>query len=254
MNKIEFGNLKKLEYSLNEAYKTLRTNLSFCGDDVKVIMLTSCTPNEGKSTVAIRLAQAFAENGESVALVDADLRKSVLIGRYGVTGEKEIKGLSHYLSGQEKFENVLCETNIENMYIAFAGRSTPNPTELLGNQYFQNMIEELREKYEYVIVDAPPLGSVIDAAIIAKFCDGAIFVVENNAISYRFAQDVKKQLDLSECKILGAILNKVDSEKSGYYYRGYGRRYSNSYRRYGRKYYGNKYYGRGYYRKKDTTK
>ena len=251
MNKIEFANIEKLDYNLNEAYKTLRTNLSFCGDDIKVILLTSCTPNEGKSTIAMHLTQAFAENGEKAILLDADLRKSVLVGRYGVSGTDKIRGLSHYLSGQEKLDNVIYETNIENMYVCFAGRSTPNPTELINNQYFQDMINELRKDYDYVIVDAPPLGNVIDAAVLSKFCDGTIFVIENNAISYRFAQDVKKQLEMTDCKILGAILNKVDASNSGYYYRGYRRSYYRGYyRRYGRKYYGRKYYGGKYYGKK----
>jgi len=251
VNKVEFGKLDKLEYSINEAYKTLRTNLSFCGDDIKVILLTSCTPNEGKSTVSIRLSQALAEDNKKVILVDADLRKSVLIGRHGITSEKTIKGLSHYLSGQASLDDVICETNIDGMHTIFAGPTTPNPTELLGNKYFARMIDKLKESYDYVIIDAPPLGSVIDAAIITKVCDGAILVIENNVISYRFAQDVKKQLEMTECKILGAILNKVDTSKKGYYsgyyngyykkryYGGYGRKYGQygQYQKYGE--YGN---------------
>ncbi|MDE6635481.1 MAG: polysaccharide biosynthesis tyrosine autokinase, partial [Lachnospiraceae bacterium] len=130
----------------------------------------------------------------------------------------------------------------------FAGPVTPNPTELLGHKYFNRMIESMREKYDYIIIDAPPLGSVIDAAIITKVCDGAILVIENNVISYRFAQDVKKQLEMTECKILGAILNKVDTSKKGYYsgyykgyykkryYGGYGSKYG-TYEKYGE--YGN---------------
>ena len=189
MNKVEFGKLEDLEYSVNEAYKTLRTNLSFCGNDVKTILLTSCTPNEGKSTVALRLTQALAEDEKKVILVDADLRKSVFIGRYGITSEHQIKGLSHYLSGQNELDDVICETGIENLNIIFAGPTTPNPTELIGNSYFEEMIKTLREQYDYIIIDAPPLGSVIDAAIITKVCDGTILVVENNVISRRFAQD-----------------------------------------------------------------
>ena len=237
MNKVKFGKLENLEYSINEAYKTLRTNISFCGDDMKVILLTSCTPNEGKSTISIRLAQALAEDEKKVIVIDADLRKSVLIGRHGVTSDNEIKGLSHYLSGQVKLEQAICETDIDNMYAIFAGPVTPNPTELLGNHYFEKMIEQFRNEYDYVIIDAPPLGSVIDGAIITRWCDAAIMVIENNVISYRFAQDVKKQLEMTDCKILGVILNKVDTKSKGYYsgyYKGYYKR---------------RYYGGGYYRR-----
>ena len=152
MNKVEFGKLEDLEYSVNEAYKTLRTNLSFCGNDVKTILLTSCTPNEGKSTVALRLTQALAEDEKKVILVDADLRKSVFIGRYGITSEHQIKGLSHYLSGQNELDDVICETGIENLNIIFAGPTTPNPTELIGNSYFEEMIKTLREQYDYCLL------------------------------------------------------------------------------------------------------
>ena len=126
MNKVKIGKLDTLEYSINEAYKTLRTNISFCGDDMKVILLTSCTPNEGKSTVAVRLAQALAEDEKKVIVIDADLRKSVLIGRHGITSDNEIKGLSHYLSGQVKLDQAVCETDIDNMYMIFAGRISPS--------------------------------------------------------------------------------------------------------------------------------
>lgn len=239
MNKVKFEKLEKLEYGINEAYKTLRTNISFCGDDIKVILMTSCTPNEGKSTIAIRLAQALGEDGKKVIVIDADLRKSVLVGRHGVSSENEVKGLSHYLSGQAKLDDVICETDVKGMHIIFAGPATPNPTELLGNKYFTKMVDELRESFDYIIIDAPPLGSVIDAAIITKVCDGAIIVIENNVISYKFAQDIKKQLEITDCKILGAILNKVDTGRNSYYrgyYNGYYKKYSGG-RKYG-------YYGR----------
>ena len=89
---------------------------------------------------------------------------------------------------------VLCETNVENLDIIFAGRSTPNPTELLGNRYFDELIMYARERYDTVLIDSPPLGSVIDTAVIAPKCDGAVLVVEANKCSYRFIHDIKKHL------------------------------------------------------------
>lgn len=223
---------KELDYRANEAYKTLRTNIQFCGDDIKVLTFTSCTPNEGKSSVSFNLAVSFAEVGKKVVLVDADLRKSVLVGRYKV-GEVN-QGLTHYLSGQAELKEVKLHTDIENMDIIFSGSHCPNPAELLNNTRFSNLISTLRETYDYVIVDTPPLGSVIDSAIVAKIADGAVLVIEANAISYRFAQSVKEQLDKSNCRILGTVLNKIPMEKKGYYGKYYGRYYG--------KYYG-KYYG-----------
>jgi len=232
MEQITFIKRDDLDYRTNEAYKTLRTNIQFCGNEIRVIAFTSCTPNEGKSSVSFNLAVSFAEEGKKVVLIDADLRKSVLIGRYKV-GEIDA-GLTHILSGQNNLEEVLYHTDINNLDIIFSGTHSPNPAELLNSGRFTAMLDTLRAKYDYVIIDTPPLGSVIDSAIVSKACDGAILVIEANSISSRFAQTVKGQLEKSNCRILGTVLNKVPMEKNGYYGRYYGRYYG--------KYYG-KYYG-----------
>lgn len=217
----------KMDFITNEAYKTLRTNLQFCGDDIKVIFLTSCTPNEGKSSVAFNLSASFAEDGKRVVFIDADLRKSVIIGRYKVGKVEE--GLTHYLSGQKKLDEVIKQTNIDNLDIIFAGSYPPNPAELLNHVRFENMVKKLREVYDYIIIDTPPLGNVIDSAIVARVCDGAIIVVEANSISYRFVQSVKQQLEKTNCRILGVVLNKIPTDKNGYYGKYYGKRYSKYY-------------------------
>lgn len=213
---------QELDYSANESYKSLRTNLLFCGEDKKVIAVTSCTPNEGKSTVSLNLALSLADSGKKVLFIDADLRKSVLMGRTEVEGE-EIKGLSHLLSHQETIENVICATNVPRFHIIYAGIVPPNPAELLGSKYFKRFLSAIRKVYDYVIIDTPPLGSVIDSAVIADECDGSIIVMESGVISYRFAQDVKGQLEKCNCPILGVILNKVDMSKQGYYGKYYGK-------------------------------
>ena len=146
MQKITFEKRKELDYRMNEAYKSLRTNILFCGDNVKVIALTSCMPNEGKTTVAFELAHSMASNGYQTILIDADLRKSVLVGRYKVGVVKE--GLSHYLTGQSPLDHVICETDIENMDIIFSGPYAPNPTEILGGQYFTDMLEPIYRHWE----------------------------------------------------------------------------------------------------------
>lgn len=205
----------ELDYSVNESYKSLRTNLLFCGEEKHVIAITSCTPNEGKSTVSLNLALSLADSGKKVLLIDADLRKSVLVGRTEV--EEEVKGLSHLLSHQETIENVIYTTNIPRFHIVYAGIVPPNPAELLGGEYFKRVLSAIKKVYDYVIIDTPPLGNVIDGAVIADECDGAIIVMESGAVSYRFAQEVKEQLAKSDCPILGVILNKVDTNKQGYY-------------------------------------
>lgn len=225
-------NSDELDFRTKEAFKTLRTNIEFSGSDVRVFCLTSCTPNEGKSNTAFELARSFAENGKKVLLVDGDLRKSVMRQRYR-KGRVRF-GLSNYLIGKAPFDEVICLTNVKNLYMIFSGPIPPNPSELLGNYRFQEMIEEARNTFDYVIIDTPPLGSVIDAAVVAKHCDGAILVIESATISRRFARKVKEQMEVTNCKILGVVLNKVDLVGKGYYGKYYGRYYG--------KYYG-KYYG-----------
>lgn len=217
----------EMDFRTREAYKTLRANLEFAGDDIKVIAVTSCTPNEGKSSISMNLAKAIAESGKKVILIDADLRKSVLVGRYKTGAVKY--GLTHYLSGQKTFNEVYCNTNIKNLYVAFSGPVPPNPSELLGGKYFASMVKSLRSIFDYVIIDTPPLGSVIDSAIVAKQCDGSVIVIASNEISYKFAQKVKEQLEVAECRILGCVLNKVNLTRKGYYGKYYGRYYGRYY-------------------------
>lgn len=198
----------------SEAYKTLRANLQFCGSDVKSIAITSCTSAEGKSTTSLNLAKSLADSGKRVLFIDADMRKSVLISRCRVQGA--VRGLSHYLSGQAAFGDVVCSTNVSNMHIIFAGKVPPNPSELLGSKNFGLVMNKLKEVYDYIIVDTPPLGSVIDAAIIANECDGSVLVLSANQISRRFAKKVVDQLKMAKCPLLGVIMNKVDMKDSTY--------------------------------------
>lgn len=225
MEKIRLEKIEELSYQARESFKILRTNLLFCGSDVKTILFTSCTQNEGKSSVTFHVAASLASTGKKVMFIDADLRKSVMIGRYKI--DTPSYGLSHYLSGQCSLEDVMNETNIENLDMILCNKYPPNPAELLGHENFQLMLQSLNRVYDYVIIDSPPLGMVIDSAIIANHCDGAVIVVEAGVTNYRYVKDVKKQLDKSGCKVLGVVLNKVSFLKRGKYgrYLKYGKYY-----------------------------
>ena len=160
----------------------------------------------------------MAENGKKVIFIDADLRKSVTLSRYKAqSSNKGIRGLSHYLSKQADLEEIICETNINGLSMILTGPLSPNPTELLNGELFTLLIKYLRLEYDAVIIDSPPLGSVIDAAVVAPRCDGTILVVESNITSHRIATDVKKQLEVTGCRILGVVLNKIEPENRKYY-------------------------------------
>ena len=203
--------LEQKSYSNREEIRALRTNLQFCGDDKQVIMMTSCLPGEGKTSVSIELTEAIADMGKTVILVDADMRKSVMASRLKVS--EVDKGLSHFLSGQCTLAEAIVATNVPKMHMLMSGPLAPNPTELLETKRFQGMVDSLRKVYDYVIIDCPPLGLVIDAAIIARECDGAILVVESSKTKYRLAQEVKGKLELTGIPILGVVLNKVERKK-----------------------------------------
>lgn len=241
--KIEIHLSYENDYSYNEALKTLRTNLQFCGSNIRTIMFTSSVPDEGKSDIAFSTAGALAQIGKKVLLVDADIRKSVLATRFQLT--QKVGGLSQYLSGQKTLEEVVYDTNYENLSIIFAGPYSPNPAELLEEELFTELLQKAREEFDYIIVDTPPIGSVIDGAIVAQKCDGVVLVIESGAISYRLEQRVKEQLEKSGSRILGVVLNKVESKAGGYYSK-YGKykRYQ-KYKKYGKYggYYGSDQYG-----------
>lgn len=208
--------------------KTLRTNIQFAGRDVKTILVTSCFPNEGKSDVTFQLAREISNMGRNVLFLGADIRKSTFLSRYQV--KRTVSGLSQYLSGQKSRQEICFHTNFENVDIIFAGALAPNPAELLEDPSFEGLLADMRSAYDYILIDTSPIGSLIDAAIIAKFCDGAIIVVESERVSYRMVQKAKEQLEVTGCHVIGAVLNKVDTASERYYGKYYGKyKYYNYY-------------------------
>ncbi len=225
MNKIEITSVTTGSYRMSEAFKTLRTNLQFSGPDIKCIAVTSCLQNEGKSLISVELAKSLSEIGKKVMIIDTDMRKSVMAVRYKIESSSPL-GLSQYLTNQASIEDIVFHTQYENLHMILAGKYPPNPVELFYTDKFKILLDKCREEYDYIIVDTTPLGAVIDAAVVAQQCDGAIIVVSAGKIKYRIAYNVKKQLEKANCQILGAILNYTDAggftgagSKYTYYYR-----------------------------------
>lgn len=210
--------------SMEEYYNSIRTNIQFSGRDLKVITLTSAQSGEGKSTTSVNLAISFAKAGFRTLLIDADTRNSVMSGTF--KSNERYQGLTSFLSGNAELSDVICDTSIDNLMIIPAGQVPPNPTSLIQNDNFKAMVETVRGLYDYVIIDTPPLGLVIDAAILAHHSDASLLVVKAGADKRRTVTKLKEQLEQSGSVFLGVILNKYDIhlDKYGSYgsYGGYG--------------------------------
>ena len=227
---IEITKFPALEYSATEAFNTLCTNLSFFGINQNCIMVTSCVPNEGKTFVAMNLMRSLTKLGKTVTLIDADLRKSVIQERYEMVISEDAKhGLAHYLAGMCDMEDVVQRTNLSGAYFVPVGVRASNSLTLLNSGRISELIERLSQSCDYVIVDAPPVGTVIDAAEIAKSCTGTLFVVKENEIRRRMLREAKLQIARAGCEVLGAVMNQVEFGsyankkyyKRGYYYSRY---------------------------------
>lgn len=209
---------------MEEYYNSIRTNIQFSGRDLKVITLTSAQQGEGKSTTSTNLAISFAKAGFRTLLIDADTRNSVMSGTF--KSNERYQGLTSFLSGNAELSDVICDTSIDNLMIIPVGQVPPNPTSLIQNDNYKRMIETVRGLYDYVIIDTPPLGFVVDAAIIAHSSDASLLVVKAGADKRRTITKLKEQLEQSGSVFLGVILNKYDIhlDKYGSYgsYGGYG--------------------------------
>lgn len=224
MNKIMINSAMFTNVVQREVYRNLRTNIVFTGTENRSIMITSCEPGDGKSTVSFGLSNTFAQAGKKTIYIDADMRKSAMAQKHKIAGIRH--GLSSYLSGQVVATSITYATNVENLYYIPCGVFPTNPTELLGNDRFEKLIKALKNNFEYVIIDTPPLGSVIDAAIIATKCDGCILVISDNKTTKRQTKQVVDQLKRADANLLGAVLNKAETalgrygyySKNSYYY------------------------------------
>lgn len=224
-------NIRELPYAVEEAMNRLRINIKFCGKNTKKILIISSVPNEGKSTVSVHLWKMLAEAGFPSVLVDLDLRKSVLKERLEFQHKGEITGLDYYLSGLSEYQDVVYETNISNGYVVPVSNLLENPSALLEDPRMGELLNRLEEDYRYVIIDSPPLDSVADGALIASLCDGAILVVRGGMTSKRLVRQSLQQLDRVHCRLLGMVLNRVETKSRAYqkYYGKYGSYYNDYY-------------------------
>ncbi|BBB90131.1 MAG TPA: CpsD/CapB family tyrosine-protein kinase [Methylomusa anaerophila] len=202
-----------------EAYRTLRTNIQYGTPDreLKTIMFTSADPGAGKSTTAANTAVALAQAGKQVVLVDCDLRKPV---QYRTFNQKNV-GVTNILV--EGTEVIVQDTYIANLALLPSGPIPPNPSELLGSAKMQQLLKGLKEKFDYVIVDSPPVVAVTDACVLASQVDGILLVMNSGTVRPEIAQKAKEQLLRANGHLLGVVLNRVEmEEEQAYYYYDYG--------------------------------
>jgi len=205
----------------SEAFRVLRTNLQFMSIDepLKAIVLTSASPGEGKTTMAANLAVAFAQTGASVCLVDADLRRPMVAKTFGVNNWI---GLTTALIGQGDLESALQQTDIPGLTLLTSGPTPPNPAEMLGSLRMTNLIAILKERFDMVIIDTPPILAVTDAAVLAPKADGVVLVVRSAKVPRDQVIRAKVALEAVKAKLLGVVLDALQPEhEADYYYYNY---------------------------------
>ena len=220
-NYLEVSNFPQLDYVCNEAMNTLCTNLSYCGKDIRKIMITSRYAGEGKSYIAMNLLRTFSQLGKRTVLIDTDLRASGIQSDYRLRYSTQSHyGLSEYLSGICGLDEAVYQTNLPNTYMIPAGHEAPNPLQLLDTRLMGELIEQLAEQFDVVLVDTPPVGVLADAVALAKFCDGALLVVGYCKGKQQEIGDAVENIKQTGCKVLGAVFNgvKFNSMSNRHYY------------------------------------
>ncbi len=222
----EHGDIKnsKVPFAVAEAYKSIRTNLMFLLNKKmgNVVTVSGSDISEGKSTTAVNMAIAFSQLGDKILLIDGDLRRSSIHKKTKLDNEK---GLSDILGGFAEFEDAVKTVN-PNLDVLTSGHQAPNPSELLGSARYEALINELKEKYVYIIIDTPPVNVVSDALIVAPKSDGVVLVVRDK---FTMSDALKKAIEAFEfanVKVLGAVMNAAGAKSKKSYYKKYRKNYN----------------------------
>ena len=204
---------------VSEAYRTIRTNIQFAGVDkaMKTIVFTSTAQDEGKSTVVANLGIVMAQAGQKVVIMDCDFRNPTQHRLFKLQN----KGLSNCIAIGKDVLEIVQSSGTPGLDILTSGPVAPNPSEILASNRMKTVIEELKEKYDYVLIDTPPVLPVTDSSVIGSIADGTILLTAWNQITPAMAKEAKTRLEQAGAKILGVVLNKVEVASKGYGY-GYG--------------------------------
>jgi capsular exopolysaccharide synthesis family protein len=217
-----------------EAYRVLRANISFSSIDqpVKTILVTSAAPREGKSTTVINLGIIMAQSGSRVLVVDADFRRpslhhllaDSLLHRRQFWSEEQLSlpGLSNMIVGNAEFSDVVLPTPFKQLALLPAGKTPPNPSELLGSARMRYVVKELTEQADYVLIDTPPCLLYADAIVLSRLTDGILYVLRSGSQDKTAQRRIQKQLQQAKSRLLGVVFNSAEVEESAnsytYYY------------------------------------
>jgi capsular exopolysaccharide synthesis family protein len=206
---------------ITEAYRTVRTNVQFASvdGDVRVILVTSSLPSEGKTSTACNVAVVSAEAGKRVLLIDADMRKPQVHQRFQISN---LYGLTSVLIKEKSFDECAFVSQIPGLTVLPSGPIPPNPYEMLASEAFSDLIQSCKDTYDVVIVDSPPILSVADALVISRSADGVVFVVDAKKTNRAHAKKATLALQQVNARILGVVLNRLERKSTeGYYYYNY---------------------------------
>lgn len=204
-----------------EQYRNIRTSIQYSNLDkkLKTILVTSSTKNEGKTITTTNLAVNFAAiDKKKVLIIDCDLRNPTIHKEFGITN---VGGLTDLLIEKNNIENYIKTTEIDNLHVLTAGVIPPNPSEILASKLMKDLLSDLKEIYDYIFIDTPPIGIVMDAGTLANKVDASILVVKSNGVEFKQLEETKRKLDAVNANIIGVVLNAYKSEKDNNYYYAY---------------------------------
>lgn len=204
-----------------EQYRTIRTNINFSmpGPDTQTILFTSASKEEGKSTTSCNMAIVFAEAGKRVLLVDADMRRPTLHHTFQMPNKI---GLSNLLLNKGRLQDSVKRSGVPGLDLLLCGQIPPNPAELLSTPKLDDLLDEMKSKYDIVIIDSPPLLSVTDSKILANKCDATVLVVNTGKSEKESIVKARDALVTSKAFIMGVVMNNYQVAKDNYYYQNYG--------------------------------